>query len=57
MKMMIDEDEDEERQCCLSISKSIDKEETGGVFSPLSVKLNIVISPLYLNISSLTMEI
>ncbi|XP_035943618.1 E3 ubiquitin-protein ligase SHPRH isoform X2 [Halichoerus grypus] len=29
----------------VSISKSIDKEETGGILSPFSVKLNIVISP------------
>lgn len=29
----------------VSTSKSVDKEETGGIFSPLSVKLNIVISP------------
>ena len=28
-----------------SIAKSVDKEETGGILSPLSVKLNIVISP------------
>lgn len=37
----------EKKRCskAVSISKSIDKEETGGIFSPLSVKLNIVISP------------
>ncbi|CAI9173628.1 unnamed protein product [Rangifer tarandus platyrhynchus] len=37
------------RRCAeaVSISKSIDKEETGGIFSPLSVKLNIVISPYH----------
>lgn len=33
----------------VSISKSIDKEETGGISSPLSVKLNIVISPYHLD--------
>ncbi|XP_040094569.1 E3 ubiquitin-protein ligase SHPRH isoform X1 [Oryx dammah] len=39
----------EKKRCskAVSISKSIDKEETGGVFSPLSVKLNIVISPYH----------
>lgn len=31
----------------VSISKSMDKEETGGLFSPLSAKLNIVISPYH----------
>ncbi|KAF3831986.1 hypothetical protein GH733_000798, partial [Mirounga leonina] len=31
----------------VSISKSIDKEETGGILSPFSVKLNIVISPYH----------
>lgn len=31
----------------VSVSKSIDREETGGTFSPLSVKLNIVISPYH----------
>lgn len=37
----------EKKRCskAVSISKSIDKEETGGIFSSLSVKLNIVISP------------
>ncbi|KAG5205660.1 hypothetical protein JEQ12_018910 [Ovis aries] len=39
----------EKKRCskAVSISKSIDKEETGGVFSPLSVKLNIIISPYH----------
>uniref|UniRef100_A0A8C6CY06 E3 ubiquitin-protein ligase SHPRH n=1 Tax=Moschus moschiferus TaxID=68415 RepID=A0A8C6CY06_MOSMO len=39
----------EKKRCseAVSISKSIDKEETGGIFSPLSVKLNIVISPYH----------
>ncbi|XP_052501645.1 E3 ubiquitin-protein ligase SHPRH [Budorcas taxicolor] len=39
----------EKKRCskAVSISKSTDKEETGGVFSPLSVKLNIVISPYH----------
>ncbi|XP_065787264.1 E3 ubiquitin-protein ligase SHPRH isoform X2 [Muntiacus reevesi] len=39
----------EKRRCseAVSISKSIDKEETGGIFSSLSVKLNIVISPYH----------
>ncbi|XP_068840996.1 E3 ubiquitin-protein ligase SHPRH isoform X1 [Capricornis sumatraensis] len=39
----------EKKRCskAVSISKSVDKEETGGVFSPLSVKLNIVISPYH----------
>ena len=39
----------EKRRCseAMSISKSIDKEEAGGIFSSLSVKLNIVISPYH----------
>lgn len=32
-----------------NISKSISKEETGGIFSPFSVKLNIVISPYHVD--------
>ncbi|XP_047589021.1 E3 ubiquitin-protein ligase SHPRH isoform X2 [Lutra lutra] len=31
----------------VSISKSMDKEETGGIYSPFSAKLNIVISPCH----------
>ncbi|EPY84448.1 e3 ubiquitin-protein ligase SHPRH isoform 1 [Camelus ferus] len=33
----------------VSISKSIDKQETGGISSPLSIKLNIVISPYHVD--------
>ncbi|XP_008539094.2 E3 ubiquitin-protein ligase SHPRH [Equus przewalskii] len=40
---------DKKKRCSevVSVSKSIDREETGGTFSPLSVKLNIVISPYH----------